>query len=74
MNIVGFALDAIDKAVLPVLFTLSLALFVWGTLMYIIQGKYDEEVREKGKAIMVYGLLIFMIMFFLWGVVRILTN
>ncbi len=71
MDIVGSVVDFLDDFVLPALFTFSLALFVWGTLMYSIQGKFDEEVREKGKAIMVYGLFLFMLMFLFWGLLRI---
>lgn len=74
MDIIGWVVDAIEKFILPALFTLSLSLFVWGVLMYIIQGKYDEEVREKGKAVMTYGVFLFLLMFLAWGLLKIVTN
>lgn len=63
----------VTRAVLPGLFTLAVAIFFWGVLMYVVQGKYDEEVREKGKALMTYGLGVFAIMFIAWGAWAIAT-
>jgi hypothetical protein len=74
MGIVEIAIDVVEKFILPVLFSGALALFVWGVLMYILQGKYDEEIREKGKAVMVYGIFVFMVMFLAWGLLRIVTG
>ncbi len=74
MDIGGIAMSFISRGLLPGLFTFSLAVYIWGTLGYLIQGKYDEEAREKAKAVITYGILVFAVMFLIWGGVRIATG
>lgn len=45
--------------VIPGLFTLVFITFLWGTFTYYIAGGPDEEMKEKGKAIIMYALLSF---------------
>lgn len=57
---------AIFDYVLPVLFLVAFLTFMWGTFQYYIQGSSDEEVKEKAKALMFYGVLAFLLMLSVW--------
>ena len=54
--------------ILPGLFSLGLIVFVWGLFEYFIQGGSDEQAREKAKALMLYGILVTLLMMFIWGI------
>ena len=64
----GFIHSAFVDYLLPGLFSLGLVVFSWGIFQYYIQGGSDEEAREKSKALMMYGILTFIVMVFFWGV------
>lgn len=51
---------------IPLGFTLSFIVFIWGSFQYVIQGGHDEEAREKSKSLMLYGILVFIAMAVLW--------
>lgn len=46
---------------IPILFTVSFVVFVWGIFLYIIPGGHDEELREKGKVLLLYALVSFLV-------------
>ncbi len=60
------------KLLVPALFTLSVAAFLWGTFLFIIAGAQDEELQEKGKAVMLYGLIVFAVMTAVFAILRII--
>ena len=66
LDIKAIAASGIFEYLLPGLFLLAFLPFVWGTFQYYVQGLHDEEVKEKAKALMFYGLLVFALMLALW--------
>jgi hypothetical protein len=48
---------------------LALALFFWG-LVKFINNAADTSEHESGKQLMVWGIISFLILFSLWGIVR----
>jgi hypothetical protein len=66
--------DSFTHYFLPALFTFALISFLWGAFQYYVPGKHDEELKEQGKALMLYGFLAFMLMVAFWGIGHILAE
>ncbi|MEK7510910.1 MAG: pilin [Patescibacteria group bacterium] len=64
----------INTFLVPLIFALAFLVFIWGVFQYFIAGGHDEEKKEKGKSLMLYGLIGFFVMVSVWGLVNILTN
>jgi len=54
-------------------FIIALVVFLFG-LMEFIRGANNEEKRTKGKSHMFWGIVGFLIMFGVWGIINILVN
>lgn len=61
----------IYKSIIPMLFALAVAMFVYGVVQYVINTS-DEGKREKGKTYMVWGIIGLTVMVSVWGLVSIL--
>ena len=57
--------------VIPIVMTIALIGFFYGLAMYIF--KADED-KEKGKSIMIYGILALFVMVAVWGLVEVVAN
>jgi len=60
------------ELIIPVLILLGVFYFVWGVVTYFI--KDEEEAKKKGRDRIIYGLLGFVIIFALQGLVSIVIN
>lgn len=69
-----FFIGLINGVAVPVVFALAFIIFIWGVFTYFVQGGADEEKRESGKQLMLYGLIGFFIMVSVWGLVNILVG
>jgi len=69
-----FLIDLINNVAVPVIFAIAFLVFIWGVFMYFIRGGHDQEVRDKGKDLMLYGLIGFFVMISVWGLVNILVG
>jgi NADH:ubiquinone oxidoreductase subunit 2 (subunit N) len=69
-----FLIDLINNVFVPVVFALAFFVFIWGIFQYFIQGGHDEEKRESGKSLMLWGLIGFFVMVSVWGLVQILVG
>ncbi|MEI8174687.1 MAG: hypothetical protein WCG28_01925 [bacterium] len=63
----------ISKSVIPLIFALAIAMFVWGVVQYVINSD-EESKREKGKQLMLWGIIALAVMVSIWGLVAILGN
>lgn len=59
-----------DTALIPLLYAGALLFFIWGLYQYFFTE--DEKKREKGREFAVYGLLGFVVLFSVWGIVHVL--
>ena len=64
----------INNILVPVIFALAFIIFIWGVFQYFIYGGHDEEAKEKGKSLMLWGLIGFFVMVSVWGLVNILVG
>ena len=54
-------LSIISTFIIPLLFTLSFVVFLWGLFLYVIAGGHDEHLREEGKVLLLYGFVVFVV-------------
>jgi len=60
----------IFRLLIPLLITLALVFFLWGIAKFVFaSGQGDEQGRETGKRLMVWGLIALFVMISVWGLV-----
>jgi hypothetical protein len=64
----------INNILVPVLFALAFIVFIWGAFLTFIVGASSEETKDKGKNLMLWGLIGFFVMVSVWGLVNIMTS
>lgn len=69
-----FIIATINNVLVPVLFAVAFIVFLWGAFTTFILGANSDEVKTKGKNLMLWGLIGFFVMVSLWGLVNILTG
>jgi heme/copper-type cytochrome/quinol oxidase subunit 4 len=62
----------VNTAVVPLIYSIAFILFLIGMVRFFFLG--GEEGREKGKAFMLWGIIGFVVMFSVWGIVRLLLT
>lgn len=72
-GIINWASCTLYKAVIPLLFALGTAGFIWGIIQYYLNPD-NEEKRKKGKSFIIGGLIALFVMVSMWGMVGILTG
>ena len=70
----GVVTQIINGVLVPLVFAIAFIVFIWGVFQYFIAGGHDEEAKEKGKSLMLYGLIGFFLMVSVWGLVNILVG
>ena len=58
----SFVINTINNILVPVLFAVAFIVFLWGAFDTFILGSNDEEVKDKGKNLMLWGLIGFFVM------------
>jgi len=72
-HIINWASCTLIEAVIPLLFTLATAGFIWGVVQFFIYPD-NEEKRKKSKSFMLWGIIALFVMVSVWGLVGILTD
>ncbi len=67
-------INIINNIIVPVLFALAFIVFLWGAFLTFIVGANSDDTKEKGKNLMLWGLIGFFVMVSIWGLVNILTG
>ncbi|MHB1163172.1 MAG: hypothetical protein ACYCZZ_01425 [Minisyncoccota bacterium] len=70
----SFIINTINNVFVPVLFAVAFIVFIWGAFNAFILGANSDDVKEKGKNLMLWGLIGFFVMVSVWGLVNILTG
>lgn len=63
----------ISRSVIPLIFALAIAMFVWGVVQFVINSN-EEAKKEKGRQFMIWGIIALAVMVSVWGLVAILGN
>ena len=67
-------LYVINYVLVPVIFALAFIIFLWGVFKAYIWSRGDEAEVEKGHKFVWWGLIGFVIMISLWGLVNVVAN
>src|SRR3989338_7863918 len=63
----------INGAIIPLIGSLAVAMFIWGVVQYVINDG-DEAKRQKGRDLMVWGIIGLTFMIGVWGIVKIVGS
>ncbi len=67
-------LSFINNAVIPFILGVAFLIFVFGMFQYFIAGGANEEAREKGKSLLIYAILGFVLIIIFWGIINLLGS
>lgn len=67
-------IGAINTVIIPVIFALAFAAFVWGVVKYFFIHGSEENSREEGRNFILWGLIGMAVMFSVWGFVNIMLS
>ena len=65
-------IGSLINLIIPVLIGLGIVYFIWGVVTYVISG--DEEAKTKGRSRMIYGIIGFVAIFALDGLIFLVIN
>lgn len=63
-----------NNTLVPLIFALAFLVFLWGMFQTFILGGGDEEKQKKGKQLMMYAIVGFVVMVSLWGIVNLVAQ
>jgi hypothetical protein len=64
----------INYVLVPVLFALAFIVFLWGIVVKYIFSAGDAEKVKEGHKLILWGLIGFVVMISLWGLVNVIAN
>lgn len=67
-------IGTINLVVIPVIFALAFAAFVWGIVQHFFLHGGEEKSREEGRNFIMWGLIGMLVLFSVWGLVNILLS
>lgn len=70
----GSILDFINDVLVPFILGIAFLLFVWGMFQYFIAGGANDEAKEKGKSLLTYAIIGFVVIIVFWGIINLLTS
>ena len=71
-DFVNIIINIINNTLVPLILAIAFIVFIWGVFRFFIAD--NEETKEKGKDLMVYGLIGFVVIISVWGIVNLLVN
>ncbi len=69
-SFIGF----INFVLVPLLFAVAFVVFIYGIFNYFIAGGANEEKRDQGKQLAIWGIIGFFVMVSVWGLVNVLIG
>ena len=69
-----FVITLINTVAVPLVFALAFIVFIFGIFQYFILSHGDEEKQSTGRSLMLWGLVGFLVMVSVWGLVNILIG
>lgn len=67
-------LEFTNTVLIPFIIGIGFLVFVWGMFVYFIAGGANDEKKEKGKSLMIYATLGFVLIIIFWGVVNFVVS
>ncbi|MDD2657549.1 MAG: hypothetical protein PHD04_02725 [Candidatus Pacebacteria bacterium] len=67
-------INVINGVIVPVLLAIAFIVFIWGVYKYFILGAADEKSRTDGRQFVLWGIIGFVVLFSVWGLVSIVRG
>lgn len=67
-------INIINNVFVPVIFAIAFLTFLWGVYKYFILGASEEKSREEGRNFVFWGIIGFVVILSVWGLVAIVGN
>lgn len=67
-------LNLINDVLVPLVFALAFAFFLYGVFKYFFLGAADEKKRAEGRQFVMWAIIAFAVMVSVWGLVRVLAG
>lgn len=67
-------IDFFNEVLIPLILAIAFLVFIWGVFKFFIFGAQDEGARENGKNLMIWGILGFVIIISIVGIVSLLGD
>lgn len=67
-------LEFTNGVLIPFILGIGFLVFVWGMFQFFIAGGANDEAKEKGKSLMIWAIVGFVMIFILWGIVNLLVG
>lgn len=64
----------INSVLVPLIFAISFLVFLYGVFRKYIWSRGDEAAVEQGHSLILWGLIGFVVMVSLWGIVNVVAN
>jgi len=63
-----------NNVLIPFIIGIGFLVFVWGMFQYFIAGGANDESKEKGKSLMIYAIVGFLLIIVFWGIINLLAS
>jgi uncharacterized membrane protein YidH (DUF202 family) len=73
-DLLGNILEFVNGSVIPFIIGIGFLTFVFGMFQFFIAGGANEEKKEKGKSLMIYATLGFVLIIVFWGIINLLAS
>jgi hypothetical protein len=73
-DLLGYILQFSNDTLIPFIIGIGFLVFVWGMFQFFIVGGANDDAKEKGKSLMIWAIVGFLLMFILWGIVNLLAT
>ncbi len=73
-NTVGVFINFINSYLVPAIFALAFLLFLWGMFKFFFVSGASSEGKEQGKNLMLWGVIAFVVMVSIWGLVNLVAT
>lgn len=68
-----YILCVLDSGIIPILISIGLIIFIVGVVRFVAAGE-NEEQRQAGRQMMIYGIIALFVMVAVWGFVNLLSS
>lgn len=73
-TLIAYAIAFINNFLVPFVFAVAFAFFLWGMLNFFFLKQKDPKAREEGRGFMIGGIVAFAVMLSVWGLVNLVRG
>jgi hypothetical protein len=70
----GGIIGVISTVIVPVIFSLAFAAFIWGVIKYFFLHGGEETARKEGREFILWGIVGMAVLFSVWTLVKLLLS